>query len=124
MWHDDCNAAGMPCPVFNPMSEREDAMDATEKMAAAYWNAYREGYYAVGGKLDYPYWTSSRDPVRNETYRCMRWAAEALRDVWGKPFEEVFPDEAMTRIEAQEFVEAAHVPLIQAVHDAHKANLE
>lgn len=54
-------------------------MTPIERMAAAYWNAFREGYIAVGGNpASYPTWEQSRDPVKNETLRCMRHAVEEI----------------------------------------------
>ena len=53
-------------------------MTPVEKLAQGYWDAFREGFMRVGGK-DYPKWRGSRDPIKDETLRCMRHAAESLR---------------------------------------------
>jgi len=73
-------------------------MTPLEKVSEAYWNAFRDGFGQIGGPVwDYPKWSGSRDPIKNETMRCMRHAVEALREVWGKPFDEVFPDSPVKR---------------------------
>ncbi len=104
--------------------------DLTDKMAEAYWNAYREGYYASGGKLDYPLWTASTDPVRNETYRCMRYAADVLMnaliatitdpdvDDVSAAINALFPLPPMTRDEAVEFMSANNKQLLDVMRDA------
>lgn len=81
-------------------------MSVLEEMSAAYWNAFRDGFVRVGGDpKQYPTWRQGRDPntkaVQSETLRCMRHAAEALRDVWGQPFDEVFPERAERRSSAR-----------------------
>lgn len=49
-----------------------------ERMAEAYWNAFRDGYIAVGGRPEtYPTWQQSRDPQKDETIRCLRHAMQA-----------------------------------------------
>lgn len=55
-------------------------MTHTEVLAAAYWDAFRDGYVAVGGKADeYPTWEGFRAvPEKAETMRCLRHAIEAL----------------------------------------------
>lgn len=98
--------------------------DLTEKMAEAYWNAYRDGYYAAGGKLDYPLWVGSNDPVRNETYRCMRFAAEVIIQRIDQSSEayrflrEQFPSEPMSRQDADALMSEAHKPLLDIMRDA------
>lgn len=104
--------------------------DLTEKMAEAYWNAYRDGYYAAGGKLDYPLWAGSNDPVRNETYRCMRFAAEvlilglieALNDPantdFGETIKRLLPGEPMSRQDADALMSEANKPLLDVMRDA------
>lgn len=68
-------------------------MNKINAMTERYWSAFRAGYIAVGGKAeDYPEFAAAHDPIIAETKRCLRHAAEELRDVWGKPFDEVFPD--------------------------------
>ncbi len=72
-------------------------MTPTEQMAEAYWNAFRRGFGKVGGPIaDYPTWQQGGDPVtkdvQSETLRCMRHAAEVLRPLWGRPFDEIFQD--------------------------------
>lgn len=74
-------------------------MTTLEAMAQAYWNAFRRGFGRVGGPVnEYPTWKQGKgkDPntraVQDETLRCLRHAAEALKPYWGKPFEEVFPE--------------------------------
>ena len=122
--------------------------DLVEKMAEAYWNAYRDGYYAAGGKLDYPVWRGSRDPVRNETLRCMRFAAEALRnptermvdaamdkdlllgislplvssyeEIWKSMFDVAFPTAPVSRV-PRDLKPGSTVNA--AVHDAHRVNM-
>ncbi len=50
-----------------------------ERMSEKYWNAFRDGYIAVGGNPEsYPTWQQSTDPVKNETMRCLRHAVEAV----------------------------------------------
>ncbi|TCL70544.1 hypothetical protein [Rhizobium sp. BK251] len=72
-------------------------MSALEALAESYWNAFRRGFGRVGGDIKaYPTWKAGHDPntlaVQQETLRCLRHAAEALKPYWGKPFEEVFPE--------------------------------
>lgn len=68
-------------------------MTPLERMAEAYWNAFRDGFARVGGNpKEYPVWRKGPPDVTDETLRCMRHGVEALREVWGKPFDEVFPD--------------------------------
>lgn len=113
-------------------------MDITEKMAEAYWEAYRAGYYESGGKLDYPHWSASKDPVRNETYRCMRFAAQVLFDAlpsqdniekleqgWFDAHDamkailaDLFPDPPMTREQTVELMAAKNAQLIDVMRDA------
>lgn len=81
-------------------------MSALDDMAEAYWNAFRDGFVRVGGDpKQYPTWRQGKDPntqaVQSETLRCMRFAAEALRDVWGQPFDDVFPDKTARRSSAR-----------------------
>lgn len=81
-------------------------MSALDQAAEAYWNAFRDGYARVGGDpKQYPTWRQGRDPntkaVQSETLRCMRHAVEALRAVWGQPFDEVFPDAVQRRSSAR-----------------------
>lgn len=67
---------------ITPPSRRPTAVDVVELMCERYWNAFREGYCAVGGRPeDYPTWRQATDPVKEETRRCMRHAAEALDGV-------------------------------------------
>lgn len=59
--------------------KRKTAVDVVELMCERYWDAFRAGYCAVGGRPeDYPTWKQATDPVKEETRRCMRHAAEAL----------------------------------------------
>lgn len=71
-------------------------MTPLERMAEAYWDAFRDGYIRVGGNpKEYPKWGSSRDPIKDETLRCLRHAVETLRDVWpdtSPDFHEIFPE--------------------------------
>ncbi|MND96690.1 hypothetical protein D3C80_889920 [compost metagenome] len=81
-------------------------MSAIDGMAETYWNAFRDGFVRVGGDpKQYPTWRQGKDPntraVQSETTRCMRHAVEALRDVWGQPFDEVFPDAPVKRSSAR-----------------------
>jgi hypothetical protein len=74
-----------------------------ERMAEAYWNAFREGYIAVGGRPEsYPTWQQSRDPQKDETIRCLRHAVELLREDFDMNaeydrFDLVFPDAPQPR---------------------------
>lgn len=73
-----------------------------ERMAEAYWNAFRDGYIAVGGRPEsYPTWQQSRDPQKDETIRCLRHAVECMKlfpvdlkaeRFWEELFEEMFPE--------------------------------
>lgn len=59
--------------------KRKTPVDVVELMCERYWDAFRAGYCAVGGRPeDYPTWKKSTDPVKEETRRCMRHAVEAL----------------------------------------------
>jgi len=59
--------------------KRSTPVDVVELMCERYWDAFRTGYCAVGGRPeDYPTWKQSTDPVKEETRRCMRHAVEAL----------------------------------------------
>lgn len=74
--------------------------DLVELMCERYWNAFREGYCLAGGKPeDYPTWKQATDPVKEETRRCMRHAAEPLRDrlVTDGAFDDWFPDRPRRR---------------------------
>ncbi len=73
-------------------------MTPLERMAARYWNAFREGFATAGGNaLDYPTWDKSNDPVKEETLRCMRHAVEELKKEWTKSFDQVFPGKPQRR---------------------------
>jgi hypothetical protein len=62
--------------------KRATPVDVVELMCERYWNAFRTGYCAVGGRPeDYPTWKKATDPVKEETRRCMRHAVEALEGV-------------------------------------------
>lgn len=63
-------------------------------MAEAYWNAFREGYFRVGGRPeDYPTWAQSTDPVKAETLRCMRHALEPIKQHFTDGlFDDLFPE--------------------------------
>jgi len=68
-----------------------------ERMAEAYWNAFRDGYIAVGGRPEtYPTWQQSRDPQKDETIRCLRHAVEEFAHDWDR-FSEFFPDAPQPR---------------------------
>lgn len=54
-------------------------MTPLEKFAAAYWDAFRNGFLKVGGDASYPMWKESNDPVKEETMRCLRHAMETLK---------------------------------------------
>src|SRR5689334_7819098 len=59
--------------------KRSTPVDVVELMCERYWDAFRAGYCAVGGRPeDYPTWKKATDPVKEETRRCMRHAVEAL----------------------------------------------
>lgn len=59
--------------------KRSTPVDVIELMCERYWDAFRAGYCAVGGRPEeYPTWKKSTDPVKEETRRCMRHAVEAL----------------------------------------------
>jgi len=73
-----------------------------EEMCERYWNAYREGVLAAAAQsgligTQYPTWAQSRDPVKDETRRCMRHAAEALRTVYPASFDATFPSKPAKR---------------------------
>lgn len=71
-------------------------MTPLERVAEAYWNSFRDGLIAKGiPPKDYPKWGASRDPVKDETLRCLRHAVETLRKDWDKPFDELFPEPPM-----------------------------
>lgn len=95
--------------------------DLLEQMCEKYWDAYRDGYHAVGG-LDYPTWAQSRGtPMAQETYRCMRHAAEALKSALPIfRIEEAFPNPPMSRDEAVNEMKLQHLPLIQIMQDAQR----
>lgn len=104
--------------------------DITDKMATAYWEAYREGYYEAGGKLDYPHWAESNDPVKNETYRCMRFAADVLMTELisilndpattnvGEAINGMFPLPPMTRTELNAVMVENNKKMIDVMRDA------
>lgn len=89
--------------------------DAASKLAEAYWEAFRQGVIGVSGQADaYPSWKASRDPVKNETVRCLRHAMEKIRhptaamlegqpnkalakEVWESMFEVLFPGKPEVR---------------------------
>ncbi len=55
-------------------------MTPLERIAEAYWNAFRDGFVRVGGDpREYPLWSQSNDPVKTETLRCLRHAVETLK---------------------------------------------
>lgn len=56
-------------------------MTALERMCEAYWEAFRQGYFKVGGRPeDYPTWANAPAAIKEETRRCMRHAAQAVVD--------------------------------------------
>ncbi len=56
-------------------------MTPLERLAEAYWNAFRDGYARVGGDpREYPLWSQSHDPIKQETLRCLRYAVETLKE--------------------------------------------
>lgn len=80
--------------------KRSTPKDLVELMCERYWDAFRTGYCAVGGKPeDYPTWKQATDPVKVETRRCMRHAVEPLRDrlVTDGAFDDWFPDKPQRR---------------------------
>ncbi len=55
-------------------------MTPLERLAEAYWNAFRDGYARAGGDIrEYPEWAVSHDPIKSETMRCLRHAVETLK---------------------------------------------
>lgn len=74
-------------------------MTLLDNMAEAYWNAFREGYFRVGGRPeDYPTWDAATDPVKVETLRCMRHAMEVMRPHFTDGlFDELFPEAVVRR---------------------------
>lgn len=80
--------------------KRKTPADVVELMCERYWDAFRTGYCAVGGRPeDYPTWKQSTDPVKEETRRCMRHAVEALIGTVIEPgaMDEFFPNPPKAR---------------------------
>jgi hypothetical protein len=80
--------------------KRSTPVDVVELMCERYWNAFRAGYCAVGGRPEeYPTWKKSTDPVKEETRRCMRHAVEALAGTVIQPdaLSSFFPDAPKAR---------------------------
>lgn len=72
-----------------------------ERMARAWWNAYRDGFLAVGGDRSYPTWDEfSEARAKAETVRCMRHAAEVLRE-FIPDFDTLFDGKPMRRKKAE-----------------------
>lgn len=83
-------------------------MSALDKMAEAYWNAFRRGFGKVGGPVnEYPTWKKGPKSVTSETERCMRHAVEILREdfdknkIAGPFFDDLFPDRPAERSAAR-----------------------
>lgn len=75
------------------------ALSPLEQMARAYWMAFRDGYIKVGGNpKDYPTWEQSRDPVKQETIRCLRHAVETLKAATGDRDRHAAADSLSARI--------------------------
>ncbi len=74
-------------------------MTPLERMCEAYWEAFRQGYFKVGGRPeDYPAWKSAPKAVKEETRRCMRYAAETMRQFYTDGlWEELFPEGMVLR---------------------------
>lgn len=80
--------------------KRQTQADLIELMCERYWNAFRAGYCAAGGRPEeYPEWKQSTAAVKEETRRCMRHAAEALRGQFSTEgmFDRWFPDSPRRR---------------------------
>lgn len=80
--------------------KRSTPVDVVELMCERYWDAFRTGYCAVGGRPeDYPTWKQATDPVKEETRRCMRHAVEALAGTVVQPdaLTSFFPGKPTTR---------------------------
>lgn len=74
-------------------------MTRLEAMCAAYWNAFREGFFKVGGRPEeYPDWAHAPAAVKEETRRCMRYAAETLSGQFTDGlWEDLFPEKLVKR---------------------------
>lgn len=74
-------------------------MTMLDDIASAYWDAFRQGYFKVGGRPEeYPEWKSAPLAVKEETLRCLRHAVEPLKvhfteELWS----EVFPEGVVQR---------------------------
>lgn len=78
-------------------------MTLLNAMAEAYWNAFRDGYFRVGGRPeDYPTWAQSTDPVKAETLRCLRHAVEQVKPHFTDGlFDDLFPEPLAKRSRAK-----------------------
>lgn len=77
-----------------------------ERMAEAYWNAFRDGYIAVGGRPEsYPTWQQSRDPQKDETIRCLRHAVELIAVPTTEAIEATKVDERLANTDRRKFRE-------------------
>lgn len=74
-------------------------MTALDAVCAAYWEAFRQGYFRVGGRPeDYPAWDKAPKAIREETMRCMRHAVEPLKEHFTPGlWDEVFPERLAKR---------------------------
>lgn len=69
-----------------------------ERMAEAYWNAFRDGFGDIGvDPKEYPEWRVSNDPVKIETVRCLRHAVQLLKNEGFDRFDELFPEPPLKR---------------------------
>lgn len=86
-------------------------MTLLDRMGAAYWEAFRQGYFQVGGRPeDYPRWEDAPKAVKDETLRCLRHAGETLRDVLdADTFNAVFPEPLTKRGEPMTINDQAFV---------------
>lgn len=74
-------------------------MTQLERMCEAYWEAFRQGFFKVGGRPeDYPEWSRAPAPVKEETRRCMRYAAETLSEHYTDGlWSDLFPEQLVKR---------------------------
>ena len=74
-------------------------MTPLERMCEKYWEAFRQGYFRVGGRPeDYPDWQHAPKAIKDETRRCMRYAAETLSEHFSDGlWEDLFPEPMVKR---------------------------
>jgi len=73
-------------------------MTTLDDMCEAYWDAFREGYFKVGGRPeDYPEWKNAPKSIKDETKRCMRFAVQPLIDKGHESVAGMFPENMVKR---------------------------